>query len=58
MFGSRKLPECILDRRVVKVNNNAETQFLFKWVDMPPEDSTWIAAHTFAQHFPNFVTGT
>ena len=58
MAGLSKLPECILDRRIVKVHNNAETQFLVNWVDMPPADSKWIVAHTFEQHFPKFNTGT
>lgn len=54
MSNSSKVPECIMDKSIIKVNNNAETQYLVKWVDMPLEESTWIAAPIFEQHFLDF----
>lgn len=54
LSDSIKVPEAILDRRIVKVNNQAQTQYLIKWMNVPAEDSSWVAANTLAQTFPHF----
>lgn len=58
MIVPSKLPECILDRRIVKVDNGAHTQYLVKWLHMPVEDATWLVADTFTHQFPTFLSGT
>lgn len=47
--NSERMPECILDRRIIKVNNAAQTQYLVKWSNMPAEDSTWLDANSLNQ---------
>ena len=51
-------PEAILDRRIHKVSNSAQTQYLIKWHNILSEESTWVAADWFHQQFPTFSTET
>lgn len=53
-----RTPEAILDRRIHKVANSAQTQFLVKWTVVPSEESTWVVAEWFQQHFPTFSIET
>lgn len=58
LSDTMKAHEAILDRRIVKVNNKAQTQYLIKWTHTPVEDSSWMVADTFAHTFPDFQTET
>ena len=48
-----KLPEAILGRRFVKVNNAAQTQFLVKWIGLPMEEAQRVIAADFQLSFPS-----
>ena len=49
-----KEPISILDRRMVKENNQAVTEVLVQWRNTFPEDSTWESLHTLQQLYPHF----
>lgn len=52
---SAKVPQAILDRRVQKVHNVAEVQFLVQWEGLPDSHATWEVAATFVQQFLDFA---
>lgn len=47
-------PKAIMDRRLAKKQGKAITQVLVKWLNSPPEDSTWEDLHSFKLKFPQF----
>ena len=47
-------PIAVLDRRIVKRNNNAVVQWLVQWSRTFPEDATWIDYDEFLSKFPDF----
>ena len=46
--------EAIIKRRMVKVNNVSQTQYLVKWRNNPLEDASWMDATAFVTAFPFF----
>ena len=46
-------PEQILDRRLVKKGNNAITQVLIKWTNLPEDATTWEDANVLRERFPD-----
>jgi chromodomain-containing protein len=53
-FRSIPLPEAIINKRMVKANNAAQTQYLVKWRNSPLEDASWMDATAFVTAFPSF----
>ena len=49
-----RVPQAILERRVQKVHNAAEVQFLVQWEGLPVTEATWEVATAFVQQFPDF----
>ena len=47
-------PVAILDRRMVKKNNQANVQLLVQWFNMPASKATWEDYDSFMQKFPQF----
>ncbi|GFS46186.1 hypothetical protein Acr_00g0100660 [Actinidia rufa] len=47
-------PVAVLDRRMVKRNNEAVVQWLVQWSRTFPEDATWIDYDEFHSKFPDF----
>ncbi|XP_070053474.1 uncharacterized protein [Nicotiana tomentosiformis] len=47
-------PEAIVDRRLAKKHGEAIAQVLVKWLNAPPEDSTWEDLQSFKLKFPHF----
>jgi hypothetical protein len=48
-------PLQILDRRSIKRDNSAISQLLIRWVNLPPEDSSWEDYDIIALHYPQFI---
>ncbi|XP_074288716.1 uncharacterized protein LOC141613873 [Silene latifolia] len=49
-----KVPEAILERRMVKMGQVAPTKVLIKWLGFHPlEDATWMFYNDFAAQFPD-----
>jgi len=47
-------PIAVLDRRLVKRNNQAVVQLLVQWVNMPTSEATWEDYDSIVQRFPHF----
>ena len=47
-------PAAILDKRILKRNNQAVTQLLVQWSNLAPEDATWEDYSFLVSQFPNF----
>ena len=47
-------PQQVIDRRMVKKGNRANTQFLVRWKDLPLTEATWEDAEEFSWRFPQF----
>ncbi|XP_074346215.1 uncharacterized protein LOC141684985 [Apium graveolens] len=50
-----RMPQAILDRRVQKVHNAIEVQFLVYWKGLPESEATWEVAADFVNQFPEFL---
>ncbi|XP_074336046.1 uncharacterized protein LOC141673215 [Apium graveolens] len=51
-----KPPRAVIDRRIQKVHNVAQVQYLVQWDGLPNSEKTWKDADVFVQQFPAFVT--
>lgn len=49
-------PESILDRRMMKKGNNAVSQVLIKWKNLPEETATWEDWDILKTSFPSILT--
>jgi hypothetical protein len=49
-----RIPESILDRKMVKRGRVAATKVLVQWKDTPPEMATWEYYYDLLKRFPNF----
>ncbi|MCI23877.1 hypothetical protein A2U01_0045060 [Trifolium medium] len=49
-----RIPQLILDRKMVKRGRIAATKVLVQWQDSPPEQATWEFYYDLLQKFPNF----
>ncbi|WVZ85793.1 hypothetical protein U9M48_032667 [Paspalum notatum var. saurae] len=49
------IPEVILDRRLVKKGNQAVTQVLIKWTNLPTSSATWEDYNVVKERFPSAV---
>lgn len=47
------VPEAILQRRLVKKGNQAITQVLVKWLNLPDDSATWEDWNVVTQKFPD-----
>ncbi|KAK9750810.1 hypothetical protein RND81_02G223500 [Saponaria officinalis] len=48
-------PEAILERRVIKRQNQAAIQYLVQWEGFPAHDATWEFANVLEQQFPDIL---
>ena len=48
------VPQAILQKRIRKVQNVAQVQYLVKWFNIPDHEATWESAEQFLQQFPDF----
>ncbi|XP_077228595.1 uncharacterized protein LOC143861576 [Tasmannia lanceolata] len=48
-------PEAILEWRMINRKNQAVTEVLIKWTNMPKEEATWELWYNIQQRFPNFT---
>lgn len=53
-FMQYSTSSAILDRRVQKVHNAVQVQFLVQWEGYPVSEATWEAAVEFVKQFPDF----
>lgn len=51
---SVKVPQVILNKRIVKVLNRAQVQNLVKWEGLTEADASWENTEEFVQKFPHF----
>ncbi|MCH95581.1 hypothetical protein A2U01_0016561 [Trifolium medium] len=49
-----RIPELILDRKMVKRGSQAATKVLVQWKDTPPDMATWEFYYDLLKQFPNF----
>ncbi|XP_074325336.1 uncharacterized protein LOC141662583 [Apium graveolens] len=49
-----RVPQAILERRIQKIHNAVEVQFLVQWEGLPVTEATWEKAATFVDQFPDF----
>ncbi|MCI70747.1 hypothetical protein A2U01_0092010, partial [Trifolium medium] len=50
-----RIPESILDRKMVKRGRAAATKVMVQWKDTPPEMATWEYYHDLLQRFLLFT---
>lgn len=48
------VPQALLQKRIVKVQNAVQIQYLVKWMHLPDHEATWESAEQFLQKFPDF----
>lgn len=53
-FQDQNVSEAILERKMVKRNNQAVTKVLVKWTGGTPEDATWDFLFDFNNNYPDF----
>lgn len=53
-INEQRLPETVLERRMVKRGNKAATKILVKWVGHSMDEATWIFLDDFKKDFPDF----
>ena len=51
-------PKAVLEKRIVKVKNAAQVQYLVQWEGLNDYEATWEVAEAFVQKYPNFAVFT
>lgn len=48
-------PIAILDKKVIKFQNQAQVLYLIQWAQLPAHDATWETTVDFEAKFPEFM---